>query len=251
MIIDSYRSIGETPWVKVTIREIIEDMDDAGVDLSVVAPMGRLMAVDYVEGNRLMIDIQKRYPDRIIGFATVNPWSGSEIVREEIKRAISAGLRGIAINPAVQGVAAHSPLMYPVVEAAIELDVPLYIHSGTPSFGLPLQITFLAEAYPEAKIIMGHMGGADFYVDMQSSNANIPNLYLETSLTCHVAYIEQGLRIANKDHMLFGSDFPFSSTKAEMLKINQAYISDAEKAKIFGANAAVLFGIEGAVQHDS
>ena len=251
MIIDSYRSIGETPWVNVTIRDIIEDMDDAGVDISVVAPMGRLMAVDYVEGNSLMIDVQKRYPDRIIGFATVNPWAGSDIVREEIKRALGSGLRGIAIHPAVQGVAAHSPLMHPVVEAAIEHDVPLYIHSGTPSFGLPLQITFLAEAFPDAKIIMGHMGGADFYVDMQSSNAHTPNLYMETSLTCHVAYIEQGLRVANKHHMLFGSDFPFSSTKAEILKVNQAYISDAEKNKIFGGNAAILFGIEGAVQHDN
>src|SRR5690606_21498686 len=118
MIIDSYRSIGETPWTQVTAKDIISDMDSAGIDISVVAPMGRLMAVDFFEGNNLVMDVQKRYPDRILGFATVNPWVGPNKVREELKRAMGSGLRGIAINPAIQGTPAHSPLMHPVVESA-------------------------------------------------------------------------------------------------------------------------------------
>lgn len=245
MIVDAYRSLGETPWVKAEERDLLRDMDDAGIDVSVVAPMGRMMVLEYAEGNRRVVGMQRRWPDRVLGFGTVNPWAGQEAVEEEIKKIAGEGLCGIAINPAVQGVAAHSPMMGPVMENAIRHRLPVYIHSGTPSFGLPLQITYLAELYPEATLVMGHMGGADFYIDIQLAMKHAPHIYLETSLTCHVAYVEEGWRGAQRDHVLFGSDYPFSNTKAEMLKVRQTTIDEAEKRRIFGANAAALFGLKG------
>jgi len=245
MIIDAHRNLGETSWARADADDIVRDMDLAEVDVAVVSPMGRLLVVANSEGNDVIARAAYAYPGRLVGFASVNPWWGQDGVRE-VERAITKlGLRGLTLNPAMQGFPAHDPIVYPLIEASIRLHVPVYIHSGTPVFSLPLQILALGELYPDATIIMGHMGGADFYVDIPLAIGQTPNVYLETSLTCHVGYVDEAYAVVGGRRLLFGTAYPFSDTRAELLKIRQARASEEDRERILGGNLARLLRLEG------
>ena len=133
----------------------------------------------------------------------------------------------------------------PLVEAATELGLPIYIHSGTPVFSLPLQIIELAERHPASTLIMGHMGGADFYVDVPSSAHRAANVYYETSLTCHIGYVDEIVLQAGHERVLFGSDSPTSQQAAELLKIRLAILTDAQRQDVLGNNVLRLLGEKG------
>ncbi len=244
MIIDAHCHIGETPHYRQTPEELLRQMDDNGVDKAVICSAGHHITVDNEEGNRMLAAAVRTHPSRFYGFAAVNPWYGERGVRE-LHRALDNGLVGLKLHPSMQGYWAHDPIVRPLVEAAIERDIPIYIHSGTPVYSLPLQIIELAEQYPQGKFIMGHMGGADFYVDVPSSAHRAPNVLYETSLTCHVGYVDETVLKAGHERVLFGSDSPTSQQSVELLKIRLAILTDAQREDVLGNNMARLLGIKG------
>lgn len=243
MIVDAHCHIGETSHYRQSPEDLLHQMDDNGIDRAVICAAGRHIVVDNQEGNRLIADAVRMHPDRFYGFACVNPWYGQRAV-DELQRAIEDGLIGLKLHPSMQGYWAHDPLVEPVISAAIELDLPIYIHSGTPVYSLPLQIIELAELHPDGKFIMGHMGGADFYVDVPSSAYRAPNVYYETSLTCHVGYVDEIVARAGHERVVFGSDSPTSQQAAELLKIRLAILTDSQRVDVLANNILRLLGVD-------
>ena len=244
LIIDAHCHVGETPHYRQTVEDLLRQMDANGVDHAVIVGSGRHITVENEEGNRLIASAVRFHPDRLYGFACVNPWYGPKAV-EELKRAVSDGLVGLKLHPAMQGYWANDPLVDPVVDAAVALGIPIYIHSGTPVFSLPLQIVDLAERHPEGRFIMGHMGGADFYVDVPASAKQAENLFYETSLTCHVAYVDEIVSQAGAHRVLFGSDSPTSQQAAELLKVRMAALTEDQRNQILGGNVLTLLARPG------
>jgi predicted TIM-barrel fold metal-dependent hydrolase len=244
MIVDAHCHIGETPHYRQTPDDLLRQMDANGVDRAIIVSAGRQITVDNEEGNRAVAAAVRAHPDRFYGFACVNPWYGERGVRE-LRRAVEDGLVGLKLHPSMQGYWAHDPLVYPLVEAATDLGLPIYIHSGTPVFSLPLQIIELAEQYPASTFIMGHMGGADFYVDVPSSAHRATNVYYETSLTCHIGYVDEIVVQAGHARVLFGSDSPTSQQAAELLKIRLAILTDEQRQDVLGTNVLRLLGEKG------
>ena len=78
MIIDSHNHIGKRKGINFTAEEMIEWLDKAGVDACVVTSQVETINNDYVA------EMQKKYPDRIIGYAVVNPWEWE--AEEELER---------------------------------------------------------------------------------------------------------------------------------------------------------------------
>ena len=241
MIIDAHCHLGETPHYRQTAEDLLRQMDANGVDRAVIVGSGRHIVVENQEGNRFIAESVKRYPSRFYGFACVNPWYGEKAINE-LRRGVSEGLVGLKLHPSMQGYLANDPIVEPVVHTAIELHLPIYIHSGTPVHSLPLQIVELAEKYPAGTFIMGHMGGADFYVDVPSSAKRVPNLYYETSLTCHVGYVDEIIVQAGHRRVLFGSDSPTSQQAAELLKVRLSRMTAAQCSDVLGENFLHLLG---------
>ncbi len=235
MIIDAHCHIGETLHYNQTAEDLLIQMDANGIDRAVICGSGRHIVVENEEGNRLIADTVRNYTDRFYGFASVNPWYGEKAVTE-LRRAIDSGLVGLKLHPAMQGYPANDPIVDSIIAVAVELGLPIYIHSGTPVFSLPLQIVELAQRYPQGKFIMGHMGGADFYVDVPSSAHRAKNIFYETSLTCHVGYVDEIVLQAGHHRVIFGSDSPTSQQATELLKIQLAKLGDLERANVLGKN---------------
>src|SRR5205823_2810788 len=188
-------------------------------------------------------DAVRRFPDGFIGFAAVNPWSRAAGI-DALRRVHGAhGFRGLVLHPILQGFEANDPLVFPLVEAALAFDLPVYVTGGAPYLAMPYKIADLAGRYPEGRFVMGHAGW-DFHFDVPYCLEACPNLCAETSKN-GLANLEALARKFGSLRLLFGSDHPFSSYESEIEKIRLLPgLSDTDRENIFSANAHRLLRLE-------
>ena len=248
MIIDAHVHIGTTinhfKRLHITAGDILREMDANGIDMAILCPAGADLAVDNRAGNDRVAAAVRAHPDRFIGLGSANPWYG-ETALVELERAVyDLGLRGFKFHSLIQGFHLNDPiLVYPLVEKAVDLDVPAYFHCGTPIMAMPYKMQDLAQLYPQAKLIMGHRGW-DYHFDVYYVEENCPNLWIETS-KCGYVNLEQSYKTGNAHRLLFGSDYPISSMASELSKVRLLEgLTFEEQSSILGANCARLFTIE-------
>jgi len=219
--------------------ELIAQMDRHGIARAVLSPAGEFAAYATDEGNAFVGAAVHRAPERFTGFATINPWSRGAGV-EALRRAHgNYAVAGLVLHPILQGFEANDPLVFPLVEAALELDLVIYVTGGAPYLAMPYKIADLAGRYPEGRFVMGHAGW-DFHFDVPYCLEACPNLWAETSKN-GLANLEALAWRFGAARLLFGSDYPFSSYKGEMEKINLLPgLDDAGRDAVFGANARRL-----------
>lgn len=115
--------------------------------------------------NDYIHSIIKEYPDKLTAFVGVDPNKGnSKII--EIERAISKlEFSGITLYPFRHRLYADDNKYYPIYEKAIELDVPVWIHTTSNleytvpmDYGHPKYLDYIASKFPDLKIIAGDAG---------------------------------------------------------------------------------------------
>src|SRR5262249_28647832 len=138
------------------------------------------------ECNRWVAEAAKRFPGRVLGYAYVNPGYTREAV-EEIRRLVrDHGFIGVKLYNEYR---CTEPVVFPIVELAIELGVPILHHAGHAHYVLEDQprisdgghLAELARRYPEAKLICAHIcGGGDWEWTIKALR-NAPTVFLDTS----------------------------------------------------------------------
>jgi predicted TIM-barrel fold metal-dependent hydrolase len=242
MIIDALCFLGQGRGLTQTPEDLLGQMDRAQIDRAVVCPVLEHVTVYNREGNDTILEYVRRYPTRLIGFATVNPWYGSAAVAE-LERALTAGLSGVYLNSARQGYFIHDDLVHPVIRVAEAFSVPVYFHTATPIFALPFQLTELAYHFPKVNFIMGHLAAADYWTDAVPAARQVPNIYLETSMRSGIATLREAVREVGGDRVVFGSSSPESDPEIELAKIRLACFSPEEETQILGGTMARLLGL--------
>lgn len=169
----------------------IAEMDRYGVDMHLLAMAAPgVQAFDAALGTELAIlsndvlakAIAKR-PDRFAGLAAVAPQDPVAAARE-IRRAMGElGMNGIIINSHTHGEYLDDPRFWPIFEAAVECDAPVYLHPTFPSeemikpysdygmmgalwgFGADAGLHVVRmilggvfDAHPNLKVVLGHLG---------------------------------------------------------------------------------------------
>lgn len=242
-----YGVLGQSP------EQLIERMDRNGIDYSVVFSMVNTAGLDpdsIRAANDYVIEAVRRYPDRLVGLCLTTPRHG-EAALEEVRRCIASGLRGIKLHPHLLGYyPIDGEIVYPLVELARELKVPILTHSDANSKRCnPYQVVRLAQRFPDVPIIMAHMGmDSDFVHFVPALVKDVPNVYLDTSDTPNLPeFIFARPAKLIPDRILFGSDGPTLSVEAELKKLEVAEalygLTREEKARILGLNACQLFGL--------
>ena len=240
LLIDAHCHVGEGIHYRLMPEELLAQMDELGIDRAVLFPADRHIAVDNVEGNDLLLRAVESWPERFWGFATVNPWYGERAV-SELRRAVGAGLVGLKLDPILQGFLLCDPLVHPLVETAIELNVPIYFYTGTPVNALPLQLSELAQCYPEGRFIMGHLGNPDFWLDVPTALGQSPNIWGEISPNLPAA-VNRVVGMGFADRLIFGSDVPMTNLELEVMKIQYWQVSEEQRARIMAGNLLHLLG---------
>jgi predicted TIM-barrel fold metal-dependent hydrolase len=239
MIIDAHAHLGAS-WLawypyEVDENDLIKLYDKFGVDKACISSFK--IFYDPRGGNDEIFEAVQKYPNRFIGFAVVSPRYGPHRVAEEIDRCVQKlGMKGLKVHPAVGAWHADSLAVNPVMEKAREYNLPILFHSGTDKYSNPRAIGNVARRYPEVTIIMGHMGGEDYFEAIQIAKAH-DNILLDTTGSLDEAMtIKQAVEEVGAKRVVWGSDSPALILGVELAKIEYADISEKEKRMILGEN---------------
>jgi uncharacterized protein len=105
----------------------------------------------------------------------------------------------------------------------------------------PTHIANLARAYPQAKIIMPHIGG-NFYYSCDVI-ADYPNVWTDPSGTyCESGMVEHAVRMLGAERIVFGSDAPGADFVNNLAKVLAADITREQQRMILADNARRLWG---------
>lgn len=239
MIIDCHthlpsRSPGGGEW-----SDRLALMDRHGINRAMVFPFDGLLA-DAERHNDAMAAFVLRAPERLIGFAAVNPRLPT--AADEVRRSVLAlGLQGVKLHPWLQGFSPLEAYLDPVAEAAAELGVPMAFHDGTPPNSTPLQIAALAERHPNLQVLLAHSGLLDLWLEAIEA-CSVPNVWL---ILCGppVYALRRIVAAVPLRKILFGTDAGFGDDYQAFHRLAQVRAGgfpETTVAAILGGNAARL-----------
>ncbi len=251
-----------------TAREIVEEMDGAGVDRSVlfVADFAARLGeppLSIEEENRLIVEAHRRYPERITAYYGIDPRRPG--AADSFERAIKEwGVTGIKFHPTV-GFFPHDRLCYPIYELCVSHGLPVLFHSGPAfhpklysRFTHPLEYDQVAADFPNLTMIMGHAGG-EWWHDCIAVAHGHPNMVLELSEwqvilrdtpqeALHA--IDRMRNALGIERLVWGTDFPGIRRRISLKESMEVFqrlpslgaehgytFSDADVEAVLGGNA--------------
>ena len=237
--IDAHAHVGNFGgWagVSITAEELIAQMDENNIEKTLLC----------AEPNEGCLEAVEKYPDRFVGMVYVNPLEGQAAADKVYYYVQKKGFKGIKANPLKHAYVADTELMDPIMEAARELDIPVFIHCGHPPYSLPWSIALLAERHPDVKVVMIHMGhGHGVYIDAALKMARrYPNLYLEMSGMPMPSKIKEAYETVGADRIMFGTDSPYHPAIVEAMKVATSGLTEEQMQDVFYNNCAKLMKIE-------
>lgn len=236
-----------------TVEDLLIAMDEDGIDTSVVMGIGW---TDYGlarEVNDYIIEAMQAHPDRIVGFAGVNPAWGEDAAREA-ERCADAGLRGVGeLHPDSQAFdLGDKGTLAPLMEVVCERDLIVTTHSSEPVGHLyqgkgstkPEILCRFIENFPNATIVCAHWGGGlPFYALMPEVAESLANVYFDTAASPFLytpQVFEIVARLVGANKILLGSDFSLLRARHLLRQVEESGLSDVDKQAITHGNAERL-----------
>lgn len=234
--------------------------------------------------NEAVAEMARQSNGRLYGLATLPLADPARAAKELERATKELGLVGAMLPTHFRHGQASEPWMDAVWEAAASLSAPIMLHppiegpaSAIPNstefrslYGRPLETTFvtatllvggLFERFPNLKLILAHGGGfipfqagrLDNYYDIGTLKGPLPagkkpsdyldRLYYDSTLMSARA-VEFLTKLAGPDHVLLGSDYPFTIGAPPILDAPRAAGLDADSLRLLAReSAAALFGI--------
>ena len=239
-----------------TTEELIDSMDKAGIDISVIVNIGWTTHEFCVETNDYILESISRYPQRLIGFGTVQPQSIAAAVAE-IERCVKGGIRGIGeMRPDMQLFdLGDEEIISPFVEVLRKHQLILLTHASEPvghdypgkGIITPDMLYPFITSYPDLTIVCSHWGGGlPFYALMPEVKQAMKNVLFDTAASPFLYSPQiygQVSQLVGADKVLFGSDYPLLAQTRLLQEIDAADLSEEAKRLISGENAKKLLGI--------
>lgn len=244
MIIDSLMFVGESLFgPRATAEELVERLDEASIDRAIVCPF-KPRGYDLSPANDAVAQAVARYPDRLIGFARVDPWQGDEASRELERAFDQLHLRGLFLHPWEENFQVTSPVVDGVMAVARRYRVPVIVASGFPWVSEALQVGNLATRFADVTIVATNgcqlnISGLG-QIDAEVALAENANLVLQTAGVYREDFIEGIVKRFGAERVLFSSAFPLMDPGLEILRARWAHIPDEGKEKVLGDNTAHL-----------
>jgi len=271
----------------------LAEMDTAGIDVQVLshaAPSAQRLDPDTAvrlarAANDRLAQAVAAHPDRFAAFAAL-PTPDPEAAAAELDRAVTQlGFKGAMVHGLTNGIFFDDKRFWPICERAQALDVPIYLHPAAPhravvetyyqdyvqdfpsilsagwgftvetaTQGIRMVLSGVFDAYPNLKIVLGHMGeGLPFLLwrinHALSRPGNRPisfreqfsqHVYITTSGNFSTPALICSMLELGVDRILFSVDYPFVPNEPGTRWLDQLQISVDDKEKIAGGNARRL-----------
>jgi uncharacterized protein len=253
LVIDAHTHMG--PWAAFAIPAdpwsdgMIASMDVVGIRTCVTAPhMG--IGPDAIEGNRQAEEAAEKHPGRIVPYCCYSPHEPEHVAVAELERMFASGTSkravGVKIHPAIHNVAVTDSRYAPMWEFAERHSVPVLSHTwGGDSLCGPSLFAGISRNHPSVPILLGHTGGTrDGFFEAVDAALLHDALYADlTTSLLKQGMLEMLVDRIGSERVLFGTDMPFVDCRAQIGYVASARITDEDKRRIFGLNAARLFDL--------
>jgi predicted TIM-barrel fold metal-dependent hydrolase len=259
---------GWIPQGEIPLEQSIADLEKYGIAKAVMIGRNLEATHGFKVPNEHIAALQKRYPDKLIGFAGVDPNQGMYAVRELEKAVKELGLKGVGLDPFLHKLRMNDKKMYPIFAKCVELDVPVVLNSGAPGFIKPLSnymsfaspepVDEVATDFPELRIVIVHLGAPWLYQMIYIARRH-PNVYIETSgittgfRLCARPYLEAmqytpDYPLGIPDQFVYASAYPFGKLDAykDVIKLAETMgtpLNDETIEKFVYKNAARVLGL--------
>ena len=234
----------EWQWHKVTetFDDFVKYLDKTGVQRGIINSQKSysVKPEEFIAGNREVARNVEKYKGRFTGACVVNPQYIDEALKEieYCHNRLGFVWVGELCNYMV-------PYNYSIkefemlVDQVVKLNMVLALHT---EHG---EMEYISEKFPHATIAFAHFGDDrefdDIFkrIDMVAKN---PNFYLDTSGYGHdrVGVLEYALKSIGPDRVLFGSDFSINDPSTVIARIENSFLSNEQKGKIFSGNLEAL-----------
>ena len=243
MIVDAHVHIGKSTRLQIDAggEMLVRLADELGFDKICCTDLTALF-YDMHEGNRLLYEEMKRFPDRIVGYASLHSTRFGQESLEELERCRhDYGMRGLKIYSTPEASIAE-PAMIPILEKCVELKLPILSHTT------PQECEYLLAAVPEAKLIMAHAGGQPFargdWNRALMAAQRFENLYLETACsTIDCGFLETCVAALGPERVIFGTDIPLLDPWPQIAKVRDTRVARSDLDWIMGGNILRLMGL--------
>ena len=197
--------------------------------------------------NDYVLRMRDAEPEAILPFCYVTPAFPDEAVTE-IERCVGGhGMAGVKLWVARK---ATDPGLDPIMEAAVEQDVPVLQHAwlkttgNLPGESTPFDVADLARRHPRARIIMAHLNGVG-YRGIEAV-VDVPNVVVDTSGgDPESSMVETAVRRLGAHRVVYGSDAPIRHFGVTMNKVLGADIPDSDKRAVLWDNALRILKLDG------
>ena len=241
-----------------TADELIASMDETGIDISVITNIGWTTHEMCVETNDYILESIARYPDRLVGLATVQPQSGEAAIAE-VERCAKGGIKGIGeIRPDTQLFdLTDETIMSPFIEVIRQHSLILLIHASEPvghvypgKGGITPDVLYPSiTRFPDLTLVCAHWGGGlPFYALMPEVKKALENVYFDTAASPFLYRPEiynHVIQLIGAEKILFGSDYPLLAPGRLINEIRSLDLPEETVSLILSGNAQRLLGIKG------
>lgn len=247
-------------------EDLLKMMDAAGVDRAVIFNHPWAWTLprkdNYHNTNDYIADMQAKYPERLIGFACINPrYTGDPelgipnlSVQELVRCVDELGLQGLKLHPENHcfpiDFLAGSEFMRTLsrLQKKKKRKIPILSHGMTTIGCMPDQFGTLAAAHPDVPIIIAHGAGfQNLYFPSYAPLKRHANLYADTAMTTiDDAHLRGVARSVGVEKIVFGSDH-FSRDHGNLYGnffyvLEHAFPDKKEREAILGGNLARIMG---------
>ena len=223
---------------------LLQENQEAGICHSVICSVATTPHQVH-SVNRFLAETAAMHPDRLTGFGSLHP--DSPDVAADWEEAKALGLRGIKIHPDIQGFALNDRRCYPIYELC-QGRMPILFHTGDPRYAYsnPPQLKPVLRDFPGLTVIAAHFGA---YQNWQYAPElfGYANLYVDCSSSLFGMSRQQAVELIRgfgAERVLFGTDYPMWNPAEEVQKFLALPLSEEERRRILGENAAALLGLE-------
>lgn len=235
-VIDCHSHIGvdyTDLHITATAGDCVAMMDRCGIERACTSAP-RFLKHDFRVGNKLICDVVRQFPSRLIGFCIADPLRPQHSVEELDRWLGKKEFAGVKFHISQNRVLYDDPSYTPIYEKIAEFRVPVIAHA----FSLEHVQSLLRSAidFPDIPFLVGHSGGHRWRSTIDEIAA-VKNAYFD--ITCSNldrGRIEAFVKAGGAHKVLFGTDSPVHAPALECSKVLHADLSDNDKQLILGGN---------------
>lgn len=242
MTVDSLTFVGESLFgQRATADELLRALDETDIERAVVCPF-RPPSYRLEEANDAVAAAVARHPDRLVGFARVDPNLGDAAVGELARATAELGLRGLFLHPWEETFRVHDGRVDSLLDGFV---LPVMVAAGYPWLSEGLQVGELARRHPDVRVVATN--GCQINIsglgqtDAELALAANPNLVVQTTGVYREDFLEGVSARFGAERLLYASGFPFFDPRLEVLRVRWApNLDDHARALVLGGNAERL-----------